>query len=295
MDRWKTNRSPTHLSMTGGMLRVPPSETEKFYDAYVEAVTIGKLYLVEKITPRFKFFVDLDWISGDKPDLEDVMRRSNEAIPGKILAAVTPMKKRDGVPKYGIHLHWPDLIVGRSEALELRERLPTDILKFADASVYSTGLRMLWSYKKDGSLPYVPTSTCAPDVRMLREYSIRYRGPEAPEAPEVPEAPEASALLNFVRKYIPGQASVVFKKRKKYKQTITFESTSRYCERIGKEHRSNHVCFVVDLERKTVRQRCFDDDCKGYDGKKYILSQSVLDVLKGSAERDGHCDFLADD
>ena len=292
MDRWKTNVSPTHFSMSGFMLKVPKNEIDLFLCAYVDTVAIGKLYLVEKVTPNFKFFLDLDW-TGEKPDLSSVISRSNEAIPGRILAAVTPVKEKDGVPKYGIHLHWPDLIVSKSEALKLRERLPADIRKFADASVYSTGLRMLWSYKKDGSLPYVPLGSTGPDVRMLKEYSIRCDSTESTDTRPVPET--ADKLVEFVRRYMPGQQNVVFKKCKKYRDTLTFESNSRYCERIGKEHRSNHVCFVVDLARGTVKQRCFDEDCKGHEAKKYILSRAVLDVLKGTGNSDDPCNFLADD
>jgi len=275
--------------MTGGMLRVPKEETESFFAAYIDAILTGKLYLVEKITPMFRFFVDLDWISPTKPDPADVIRRSNEAIPGKILAALTPAKDRDGVPKYGMHLHWPDLIVNRSEALRLREQLPSDIRKFADTSVYSTGLRMLWSHKKDGSLPYVPYGAPSPDVNMLRAYSIRVSGETKAPDPEPTDDP----LLQFVRRYIPGQQSVVFKKRKKYRDTITIETNSRFCERIGKEHRSNHVSFVV--ERGTVRQRCFDEDCKGHESKRYILSRSVLDALKSAVVPDGFGSGLAID
>jgi hypothetical protein len=278
--------------MTGGILKVPKGEMDLFYSVYVDTIAVNKLYLVEKITPRFKFFIDLDW-TGDKPDLMSVIQRSNDVIHGRILAAVTPAKERDGVTKYGIHLHWPDLIVNRTEALKLRELLPNDIRIYADSSVYSTGLRMLWSHKKDGSLPYTPISSTSPDVRMLKEYSIRCDS--SVEEPSQIEESTDDPLLEFVRKYMRGQSSVVFKKRKKYNQTITIESTSRFCERIGREHRSNHVCFVVDLDRKTVRQRCFDEDCKGYEGKKYILSQSVIDVLKGTAVSDDHCSFLAID
>ncbi|KAK9672585.1 hypothetical protein RND81_12G110100 [Saponaria officinalis] len=41
-------------------------------------------------------------------------------------------------------------------------------------------------------------------------------------------------------------------------------STSRYCERIGREHKSNHVMFVVDLRWALYYQKCYDPDCRGY-------------------------------
>lgn len=39
---------------------------------------------------------------------------------------------------------------------------------------------------------------------------------------------------------------------------------NRYCERIGREHKSNHVIYVVDLRRLAYYQKCHDPDCKGY-------------------------------
>ncbi|XP_065869199.1 uncharacterized protein [Euphorbia lathyris] len=39
---------------------------------------------------------------------------------------------------------------------------------------------------------------------------------------------------------------------------------NRYCERIGREHKSNHVMYVVDLKRDFYYQKCYDPDCQGY-------------------------------
>lgn len=41
-------------------------------------------------------------------------------------------------------------------------------------------------------------------------------------------------------------------------------SRNRYCERIGREHKSNHVMYVVDFQRACYYQKCHDPDCKGY-------------------------------
>ncbi|CAN1267587.1 DNA-directed primase/polymerase protein [Linum perenne] len=39
---------------------------------------------------------------------------------------------------------------------------------------------------------------------------------------------------------------------------------NRYCERIGREHKSNHVIYVVDLKWGFYYQKCHDPDCQGY-------------------------------
>ncbi|CAK9176919.1 unnamed protein product [Ilex paraguariensis] len=41
-------------------------------------------------------------------------------------------------------------------------------------------------------------------------------------------------------------------------------SRNRYCERIGRQHKSNHVIYVVDLRRAVYYQKCHDPDCRGY-------------------------------
>ncbi|KAK2366883.1 DNA primase [Trifolium repens] len=39
---------------------------------------------------------------------------------------------------------------------------------------------------------------------------------------------------------------------------------NRYCERIGRQHKSNNVIYVVDLRKATYYQKCHDPDCRGY-------------------------------
>lgn len=37
---------------------------------------------------------------------------------------------------------------------------------------------------------------------------------------------------------------------------------SRWCERVGRQHRSNGVYYVVDLQQGWWTQKCFDPDCR---------------------------------
>lgn len=60
--------------------------------------------------------------------------------------------------------------------------------------------------------------------------------------------------------------------------SITYQiSGSRYCCRIGREHKSNHIMFEVNLLRGFAVQKCWDPDCRGYRSPPiYIYSQDVL-------------------
>ena len=53
-------------------------------------------------------------------------------------------------------------------------------------------------------------------------------------------------------------------------------SKSRYCERIGREHKSNHVMYIVDFQRGGYYQKCYDPDCRGY---RSPVRQVPWDVL----------------
>ncbi|XP_010537140.1 PREDICTED: DNA-directed primase/polymerase protein isoform X2 [Tarenaya hassleriana] len=73
-------------------------------------------------------------------------------------------------------------------------------------------------------------------------------------------------------------------------------SSSRYCERIGREHKSNHVMYIVDLRRGVYYQKCYDPDCRDYrspirsvpdscipEGEDYTETEAGLDSgSKGS-------------
>ncbi|XP_020590560.1 DNA-directed primase/polymerase protein isoform X2 [Phalaenopsis equestris] len=53
-------------------------------------------------------------------------------------------------------------------------------------------------------------------------------------------------------------------------------SRNRYCERIGREHKSNHVLYVVDFQRAGYYQKCHDPDCRGYRSPFRPLPWDVL-------------------
>lgn len=68
----------------------------------------------------------------------------------------------------------------------------------------------------------------------------------------------------------------------------------RYCENIGREHRSNGIMFVVDVNNGTYYQKCYDPDCRAVAFRSvarpvppeclpsFWLQQISDDVLSGS-------------
>ena len=99
---------------------------------------------------------------------------------------------------------------------------------------------------------------------------------------------ELSALLEtFVRMYLPGQSKSRIKKIFKHRDTYRVETTSRYCENLGRNHNSNHVWFMV--EKGTICQKCFcrcetmegrkHGFCKDFSGRPHYLPKGVCDIL----------------
>lgn len=58
-----------------------------------------------------------------------------------------------------------------------------------------------------------------------------------------------------------------------------FVEGSKYCQNIGREHKSNHIYLICKLSQGYITQRCFDPDCRGYESPPveipYILLQNL--------------------
>ncbi|KAK4354256.1 hypothetical protein RND71_026450 [Anisodus tanguticus] len=65
-------------------------------------------------------------------------------------------------------------------------------------------------------------------------------------------------------------------------------SRNRFCERIGRQHKSNHVIYVVDLQRAVYYQKCHDPDCRGYRSPLRPVPDNVLPHSSISFNLPGH-------
>ncbi|TMS37680.1 hypothetical protein L596_004564 [Steinernema carpocapsae] len=46
---------------------------------------------------------------------------------------------------------------------------------------------------------------------------------------------------------------------------------TRYCFNIGREHRSNHIYWIVNIQKSCCYQKCFDPDCGGFRSYQFPL------------------------
>lgn len=314
IERWRVPHGPaTHVLMDGGILFVPPEETQEFYQACVDTINLGtKLYVVEQKTERFKFFVDLDYKSKEKLADDDLLQFCSiihdalDTASRCVIAKARPRPVADGLIKSGVHIHWPDLVVTRVQALNFRTKIilkleadfPFDWDKVIDASVYGgSGLRMLWSHKKPTGDPYVPWRDLngsefskGPNVETLGLFAVR----TDEETRAIETLTDNSPLEEYIRKKLEGQERARIKKVQRHEHNGWFAQTdSKYCERIHREHQSNHVWFSIRSGR--ISQRCLDDACHEFKGQEHILPPSIVEQLNDVAiVGSPSCGFLMD-
>ncbi|KAK6112556.1 Herpesviridae UL52/UL70 DNA primase family protein [Brugia pahangi] len=61
---------------------------------------------------------------------------------------------------------------------------------------------------------------------------------------------------------------------------IYYISNCRYCFNIGREHRSNGVFWIADLDKLHCFQKCFDVDCNGISSNYFPLPNFVCTFLR---------------
>lgn len=312
INRWISKTSVTHLLLDGGTL----SAKEGFHDDYVSDILNGeRLCVVEKKTSQFRFFVDIDYVGTEELDFAKVATELAKIVNAGpcVLAKAEPRETPKGT-KYGVHLVWPESVVNKPRANSIRMRIldefGPDWEHIIDASVYSgSGLRMLWSYKNEhDSTPYVPWGRIDesgnfrefknrdPSRHFLDLFSIRISSSDD-VTHLVSASPSSSShedLENFIRRNIPGQekARVTRVGKCKNKKDYWVRTDSRYCDHVKREHKSNHVWFVLSPKGFTIGQMCEDEECKNWKGRLYripsrlIPNEGVLDS--------GSCSTIAD-
>jgi DNA-directed primase/polymerase protein len=62
----------------------------------------------------------------------------------------------------------------------------------------------------------------------------------------------------------------------------------RYCNNIGREHKSNGVFIVVDLHEGIWYQKCYDPDCKGYRSSTLPVNADIYRDYLAIHEQRGH-------
>lgn len=303
INQWLCKNGKTHLLLDGGTL----TAKEGFYEAYIRDLLNGeKLCVVEKkTTPHFRFFIDVDIENDERVDVDfenmAIMICKIVQLGPCVLAKADVRMTQKSTYKYGLHMIWIESVVNKQKAngirLKLLDSLGSEWEKIIDASVYAgSGLRMIWSLKnEERSVPYVPWAiikddflfkkfeNVIPNVEYLKLFSIRIVNQQAEMSHSTPQID--TDLEKFIQSNIPGQSKAKILKisKCKNKKDYWISTNSRYCHNVKREHKSNHVWFVL-RPGGLLAQKCQDDECKGFTGRFYripsrlIPNEGVLDT-----------------
>ncbi|KPA76873.1 putative mitochondrial hypothetical protein [Leptomonas pyrrhocoris] len=85
-----------------------------------------------------------------------------------------------------------------------------------------------------------------------------------------------SILLQRAYTKIAHCECAVLRPRRLHDRFLTFQvHGTRYCQHVGREHKSNNVYLVVDLAKRTFVQKCFDPDCVSYRSPPFLLDTAL--------------------
>ncbi|XP_032687922.1 DNA-directed primase/polymerase protein-like [Odontomachus brunneus] len=54
---------------------------------------------------------------------------------------------------------------------------------------------------------------------------------------------------------------------------------NRFCENIGRWHKSNNVYWIVDMNKNEIYQKCHDEDCSGFTSAPKSLPEEIIFML----------------
>lgn len=268
----------THLSLIGGKYKIPYHDFDHFYKLYVNEVNNSReLFLVERVRYPCYLFIDLDGVN--KSVLDDLVHRKNVYV---------SLRKSDEATT-GIHIIYKDIIVNNfEEAVAKSSELSLNGL---DTSVYRSGLRMMGSSKKRGVSriykPFKIQEDGLMTVDDMYENSLLIFN----ESVNLPIAVKKSIIhlpknsgettsngydfSNIHINYKNTQVTNI----SKIKDYHIIQTREHFCTNIDREHKSNHVYFVV-TKNKQIYQKCFDTECKTFTGMQKPVSIKLFYSLK---------------
>ncbi|KAJ3243168.1 hypothetical protein HDU78_000787 [Chytriomyces hyalinus] len=292
--RDKAKEVATHTSLAGGSYHVPTEKYRStFLPKYLDAFRGGwKLYLTERVPKGvpFRWFADLDYPFTDAvrdwspPNFRRFYKLNETAVHLALVEAGLLLCNHTvklSVRASKIHLHVPGLVLQADAARAflnvVRTVIETDPIKsdllallgavnfdnVFDASVYSSGLRMLGSYKvkvKD------PDWVHHKFYQMVDEDADTTADTTAVTAPSASVEGAYTVITNEDDLTIlkAGLKQIDLRPRecltfKKYPHTIVVELDDLFCQRLQRKHTSNRAFLVISAT--TVTRKCSSPQC----------------------------------
>lgn len=68
--------------------------------------------------------------------------------------------------------------------------------------------------------------------------------------------------------------------------SYTIKGGYKYCANIGRHHKSNNVILIADLRARTMYQKCFDPDCRGFRSLPWQLPDEIFASVSARVDDD---------
>ena len=133
----------------------------------------------------------------------------------------------------------------------------------------------------DGSTP-VSTAT-KPERMFVQAYTgewQRCRRLTSPAGQSRTSCPMLSPVLDWLDRKLSAQTcrhNCSFNLRGHYRVS----TRSKHCQIAGREHRGNNIWFDINVERQTVHQRCYDEECR-HKFHSVLVPTSLWDAWKNN-------------
>ena len=286
----------THLSMVGGKFGIP--DPDRFHRIYTKMHVQGA-HLVEKVCYPSKWYLDFDKI--DTTFVRDVLVPRLCAF-GQACVVCVCRDTWDGA-----HVIFQDVVVqNKTEACAWSDRfVQHDKRLIYDASVYASGLRMIGSKKsKTVARVYTPYATIDAQgnvslsdgnitVGVLRMCSIHTNNSDTFPKNEN-SFNELPTNKNSFNEFPKNKNNSEKNDSKEFPKNIKqmdngyyyWFTKDRYCENVGREHKSANRMYELNPGSKQMRVRCSckcpDTGCNLYRGPWYPAPIKLLCYIQNT-------------
>lgn len=291
--KYPTTCNHTHLFMNGGKIHVAHNMVPQFHDDYIDSIKNGKkLSIVEKVPKdsKFKMFFDID-IKKPIENIENYLQNFLESFSNYKCIICTSNGS------HGIHIIFQDYNVDIPDAINLAN-VTKKQFDSIDTSVYKTGLRMVYSYKKNEPSYYIPkfiytnqtlislentdiyNSKIIDACSILPIYCIPVSNNSLQNYNSTNTNVNIILCLDFIH---DNYKNVHVKKISKIQDYHIINTYNKYCTNINDYHKNAHIYFVV--HDGYIYQKCFckcskENHCSNFIGKKYKISYKIKALMK---------------
>ena len=262
----------THLLLNGGKLCITNNIMDEFYQIYSKSLQLNEdLYLVEKVSSKLNYFLDIDCKSNSNIDFETLINDIDDIF--KIQKYIYKCNKTNGY-----HIIFPTQQSTPSECIKLTKDLILKLNKnynyceemlkqIIDCSVYKTGLRMIGSYKKDDHRYYTINNTNRTQLTKedIKNSSIRFSNINI-DLKFVPRVVHYNDNLNSllskeIEHFNKNYKDIKVTKIEKINNDLFCINTdSHFCLNKNSNHTKEVVYFVVS--KKKIQQKCYSSNGK---------------------------------